>query len=815
MKLSLKWLNEYVKVDVSVDELARKLTMAGLEIEGITKPGEGLQGVVVAQILASEKHPNADKLSVTKIDDGSGTPLQVVCGAKNYKVGDKIPLATVGSELPGGMKIGKARMRDVDSFGMLCSSKELGLTDESAGLLILEPSLKVGTPIAQALGLDDVIFEVNVTPNRSDALSHLGIAREVATLLGADLKKPSTKLSESSTAASSKIEIKIDDAERCWRYAARVIEGVTVKASPAWMQQRLGACGVRAINNLVDVGNYVMLEYGQPVHVFDLDRVGGGKIVVRTAKGGEKLKTLDEKERVLDAQDLLICDEKVPMVLAGVMGGIDSGVTEKTTRILLEAATFQPATIRRSSKRHALHSESSHRFERGTDVSVIPEAIDRLAALIVEIAGGTVLQGRVDNYANKKEPRQVTLRTSRVGELLGVEVPAQECERILSSLGFVRAGDAPYAGSSISGLRTAASASSTSTWIVPQARVDVSIEEDLIEEIARIRGFDAIPPALPRGLSALEPERPQLALERRMRSALAGQGFDEVVNYSFVAPADLAAFQAEQGAIAISNPLSVEQSVMRTTLFASLVPNIARSVRHQATGVRFYELGRSYRPHAGGREGSKPVAQETLELAGALYGGSRSWTGSKDADFYDARAAVESVLSALHIEGVTFEVLDSPWYHPRASAVVKRGDVLLGTVGELHPRAMKRLDAPAGVYLFQLDVAKLLESAALVPQAAPLSKFPSVNRDLAVVVPVALSADQVRSVILEVGKPLVDDAIVFDVYEGKQVGEGKKNLAFALRYRSAERTLTDTEVTEAHTRIVAEVSKRLGAALRA
>lgn len=815
MKLSLKWLAEYVAMPPSVDELARKLTMAGLEIEGISRPGEGLKGVVVAQILASEKHPNADKLSVTRIDDGSGAPLQVVCGAKNYKVGDKIPLATVGSELPGGMKIGKARMRDVDSFGMLCSSKELGLTEESSGLLILDPALKVGTPIAQALGLDDVIFEVNVTPNRSDALSHLGIAREVATLLGVELKKPSTKLNESSTAASSKIEIKIEDAERCWRYAARVIEGVTVKASPAWMQQRLGACGVRAINNLVDVGNYVMLEYGQPVHVFDLDRVGGGKIVVRTAKGGEKLKTLDEKERVLDAQDLLICDEKVPMVLAGVMGGIDSGVTEKTTRILLEAATFQPATIRRTSKRHALHSESSHRFERGTDVSVIPEAIDRLAALIVEIAGGTVLNGRVDNYANKKEPRQVTLRTSRVGELLGVDVPAAECERILSSLGFVRLEGAAQARSSSGASSSGASPSGASTWLVPQARVDVSIEEDLIEEIARIRGFDAIPTALPRGLSALEPERPQIALERRMRSALAGQGFDEVVNYSFVAPAELAAFQAEQGAIAISNPLSVEQSVMRTTLFASLVPNVARSVRHQATGVRFYELGRSYRPHAGGGEGSKPVAQETLELAGALWGGSRSWTGAKEADFYDARAAVESVLAVLHIDGVRFETFDSPWYHPRASAVVKRGDVLLGTVGELHPRAMKRLDAPGGVYVFQLEVAKLLENASLVPQATPLSRFPSVNRDLAVVVPTALSADQVRSVILEVGKPLVDDAIVFDVYEGKQVGEGKKNLAFALRYRSPERTLTDTEVTEAHTKIVAEVSKRLGAALRA
>ncbi len=797
MKLSLKWLADYVALPSSVDELAKKLTMAGLEIEGISRPGDAVRGVIVAQILASEKHPNADKLSVTKIDDGSGTPLQVVCGAKNYKVGDKIPLATVGTELPGGMKIGKAQMRGVDSSGMLCSAKELGLPEGEHGLLILDPSLKVGTPIAQALGLDDVIFEVNVTPNRSDALSHLGIAREVATLTGVALKKPEAKLNESSTDASTKVQIRIDDPERCWRYVGRVIEGVTVKPSPAWMQERLKACGMRGINNLVDVTNYVMLESGQPLHAFDLDRIGGAQIVVRTAKGGEKLKTLDDKDRTLNAEDLLICDEKSPLVIAGVMGGASSEVTEKTTRVLLECATFQPATVRRSSKRHALHTESSHRFERGTDVSAVLEVIDRAAALIVEVGGGTVLKGRVDTYPNKKIARTVKLRTERVAEVLGVSVPAAECEKILTSLGFKKTGDA---------------------WEVPMARVDVSIEEDLIEEIARIRGFDAIPNALPRGLSALEPERPWVTAERRLRSALAGIGFDEVVNYSFVAPAELAAFQAEKGAIAVANPLSVEQSVMRTTLFASLVPNVARSARHQAQGVRFYELARSYRPHEGGGEKGKPVASEVLELSGALWGlrdGARTWTGGQSAaDFYDAKAAVEAVLESLHITGAKYEPLESPWYHPRASATVKVGDRVLGTLGELHPRAQKRLDAPGGIFLFQLDANALLAESKLVPQATPLSRFPSVLRDLAVVVPTDLPAENVRNVILEVGQPLVDQVEPFDVYSGPQVGEGKKNLAFALRYRSPERTLTDTEVAEAHQKIVAEVGKRLGGALR-
>ncbi|MCC6335356.1 MAG: phenylalanine--tRNA ligase subunit beta [Myxococcales bacterium] len=802
MKVSLNWLKDYVALP-SADEVARRLTMAGLEVEAIHRPGAALEGVVVGQILSSDKHPNADKLSVTKVALGGAEPLQVVCGAKNYQVGDKVPLATVGTKLPNGVEIKQAALRGVDSSGMLCSAKELGLADDAAGLLILDPSLAPGTPIAKALGLDDVTLELNVTPNRADALSMLGVARELATLTNAALTRPSVAVTESSTPASSKIQIRIDDANRCWRYAGRVIEGVKVQPSPRWMQDRLKAAGVRAINNLVDVTNYVMLEYGQPLHAFDLDRIGGAQIIVRTARGGEQLTTLDEKVRSLDAEDLLICDAKDPLVLAGVMGGASSEVTEKTTRVLLECATFQPKTVRRSSKRHALKTESSHRFERGTDVSVVPEVIDRAAALIAELGGGTVLAGRVDAYPEVKQPKVVTLRSQRLNELLGVVVPGGEAERILTSLGFERLeGDG-----------------AATTWRVPLGRVDVSIEEDLIEEIARIRGYEQIPLSLPRGLSELEPERVEAIVERRIRAALAGEGLDEVVNYSFVAPAELAAFQAEAGAIALANPLSVEQSVMRTTLYAGLVPNVVRSARHQAAGVRFYEWARTYRPRPNGGVNGVPVAVETLEVAGVLWGlrdGAKRWT-SKDAavDFYDARAAVEAILEALHLDGVAFEPVESPWYHPRAAAAAKKGQAVLGTVGELHPRAQKRLDAPAGVFLFQLDVEALSAAAQVVPQARPLSRFPAVFRDLAVVVPQPMASAQVRGVILEVGRPLVEDAQVFDVYAGPQVGEGKKNLAFALRYRSPERTLTDTEVSEAHAKIVAEVTKRLGGALRA
>lgn len=803
MRISLKWLKDYVELPASVDELASRLTMAGLEIEGIERPAEALKGVVVAQILSSEKHPNADKLSVTKIDFGHGAPVQVVCGAKNYKVGDKVPLATVGTKLPNGVEIKQAQLRGVDSSGMLCSSKELGLTEDSSGLMILHEAAKVGQPIAENLGLDDVVFTVNVTPNRADALSHLGIAREVATLFNVPLKKPQPVLTESSKTASSQIAIRIDDAERCWRYAARVIEGVTVKASPQWMQDRLKAAGMRGINNLVDITNYVMLEYGQPLHAFDLDRIGGAQIVVRTAQGGETLTTLDGKARTLHADDLLICDKTTPLVLAGVMGGASSEVTEKTSRVLLECATFQPTTVRRSAKRHALHTESSHRFERGTDLNVVPEAIDRAAALIAELGGGTVLQGRVDVFPTKKAPLQVTLRTAKVAERLGVTVPAADCRRILTSLGFT----------AVSGDDVQA------TYEVPSVRVDVSIEEDLIEEIARVRGFDAIPEALPRGLSALEPERVERRVERLVRAALAGQGVDEVVNYSFVAPAQLAAFDAADGAISVTNPLSVEQSAMRTTVFPSLVANVVRASRHQSQGVRFYELARTYRPDPSGGQGTTPVAKERLEIAGVLWGlrhGQRTWTSAEaPADYFDAKAIVEAVLKALHIDGVTSESFEAPWFHPRSATVLRKGSTVLGTLGELHPKVMKRTDAPVGIVLFQLDVEALVASAQLVPQAKALSRFPAVLRDLAVVVASEMQSEAVRKVILEVGKPLVDDAQVFDVYTGPQLGAGRKNLAFALRYQSNERTLTDEEVTKSHAEIVAEVTRRLGGSLRA
>lgn len=809
MKLSLKWLSDYVAPGIAPSELAHRLTMAGLEIEGQSSGGEGLGGVVVAQVKESTQHPNADKLSVTKIDAGTGELLQVVCGAKNYKVGDKVPLATVGSKLPNGMEIKKAALRGVESSGMLCSSRELGLNEEHAGLMILDVALPLGTPIASALGLDDVVFEVNVTPNRPDALSHLGIAREVSAILGVPLKFPDAKLSEGGGAANDVAKVRIEAPERCSRYAARVIEGVKVGPSPQWMQERLKSCGIRAINNLVDVTNYVLLEYGHPLHAFDLDKVAGAEIVVRLAKPGEKLRTLDGKDRALDADDLVIADRDCAQAIAGVMGGGESEVTEGTTRVILESAWFNPSSVRRSSRRHGLHTEASHRFERGTDIDAVPNALDRAAALIAELAGGQVLKGAIDVYAKKHEPRWVTLRPSQVGELLGTMVPAEETKKILGALGFgVAGGEVP------------------GKFVVPTWRVDVDREEDLIEEVARIRGYDKVPSVLPRGPSDLAMEPLANEVEERVRTALGGAGLMEVVSYSFVTPKELwwltVRELSELGqpveSIALKNPLSAEQSVMRTTMYAGLTQALSHNLRHQAEGVRLYEWGRTYVPNPQGGAEHRPVARETLRVAGVLAGLrlGRHWT-APDArvDFYDAKGAVEAVLRSLGIESATFAAVEFAPYHPRASArVVGHGGAVMGTMGELHPRAAKELDLPVGVYMFELEVEQLKRAAVLKPKAAPLTKFPAVLRDLAVVVDAAMSAEALRKVILEAGGKLVEDARVFDVYTGKPIPEGKKNVAFALHYRAEDRTLTDVEVNEAHTRIVSQVNARLGAALR-
>jgi phenylalanyl-tRNA synthetase beta chain len=804
MRISYSWLAEYVEVPPP-EELARRLTAVGLEVEAIERTGANLAGVVAARIVASEKHPDAEKLSVTRVDAGGGDALQVVCGARNYQVGDVVPLATVGTVLPGGTRIERAKLRGVESSGMLCSARELGLSQDASGLLILDRTTAPGTPVSKALGLEDALLEVNVTPNRPDALSHVGIAREVAAALRTKVRLPAPALSESGAPAGDAVKVRIEAPERCARYAARVIENVRIGPAPAWLARRLESCGVRSISNVVDATNFVLLELGHPLHAFDLDKVAGREIVVRTARPGERLVTLDAKERALATDDLLIADRDRGSALAGVMGGGDSEISGGTTRVLLESAWFQPGGIRRTSRRHGLKTEASYRFERGADPGMVIPAVDRCAALIAELSGGTVRPGVVDAHPREVRAPEVRLRWHRPAEILGAEVPREEARRILGGLGFAeRASDGEGA-----------------TFQVPSWRADVSIEEDLVEEIVRAMGYEGIPETLPHGASETPAEPVEAQVVARTRAALEAAGFAEAVNFSFVAERELAPFdyQVVTGdgsgralGIALKNPISADLSVMRTTLVPSLLKNAAHNRRQRIEDVRLYEIASVYHPNPNPKD--RP-SSESVEVAGVLLG-RRSpvgWaTGGDGADFHDAKAAVAGVLDALGIEA-RWAAPGSTWLHPRHSARLLAGEDGIGEVGELHPRVAAAFELPRGVLAFRLSLDALLRAARLVPQHRQIPRFPAVLRDLAVVLGEEVPAASVEALLRE--EPLVETVTLFDVYRGPPLAAGRKNLAFAIAYRVADRTLTDAEADAAHARIVKRLAERLGAELRA
>jgi phenylalanyl-tRNA synthetase beta chain len=803
MRVSLKWLSQYVDVPAP-EEVARRLTAVGLEVEAIERSGVGLAGVVAARIVASERHPDAEKLSVTRVDRGAGEPLQVVCGAKNYAVGDVVPLATVGTTLPGGTKIEKAKLRGVESHGMLCSARELGLAEDASGLLILPQEVRPGTPIAEALGLDDVLLEVNVTPNRPDALSHVGIARELAALLGQVVRLPAPALAEKGAPASDAVKVRIEAPEKCARYAARVIEGVTIGPSPLWLARRLESCGVRSISNVVDATNFALLELGHPLHAFDLDKVAGREIVVRTARPGEKIVTLDGKERALEPDDLLIADRDRGSALAGVMGGGDSEISAGTTRVLLESAWFQPSTIRRTSRRQGLKTEASYRFERGADAGMVIPALDRCAALIAELAGGTVRPGIVDAHPRPVKAPEVRLRWHRPAEVLGMDVARDDARRILGGLGFAeRASDADGA-----------------VFQVPSWRVDVSIEEDLVEEIVRTKGYDAIPETLPANAVQTPTEPADAQVVARIRAALEKAGFAEAVNFSFVSSSELEPFgqhvptadgNGRALGIALKNPISADLAVMRTSLVPSLLRNAAHNLRQRVADLRLYEIARTYGTNP---DPDAPTA-EPVQVSGVLLGrrSPAGWTAAaEDLDFYDAKAAVGAVLEELGVQAVLWEPNGAAWLHPRHSARLLAGETPLGVVGELHPRVAQTFELPRGALAFELHLDALVRAARLVPQYRPIPRLPAVLRDLAVVVGDAVQAATVEALVRE--EPLVEAVTLFDVYKGAPLPAGKKNLALAITYRAPDRTLTDGEADDAHARIVKRLVATVGAELR-
>src|SRR5512137_133065 len=745
MRISLAWLAAYVPLPPA-DELARRLTDVGLEVEGVERVGASLDGVVAARILSSERHPNAEKLAVCQVEAGAG-PVQVVCGATNWKVGDVVPLATPGTRMPAGHRIDHAKLRGVDSQGMLCSARELGLSEDASGLLVLPGEAVPGTPVARVLGIEDVVLEVNVTPNRPDALSHLGIAREVAAATGAAVAYPDPGLKQEAPPASAALEVTIEAPDRCFRYAGRVIEGVRIGPSPAWLAQRLEACGVRSISNVVDATNFVLLEWGQPLHAFDLDKVKGAEIVVRMARAGEKMVTLDGVERTLSTDDLVIADRDRASALAGVMGGGDSEISAGTTRVLLESAWFEPTSVRRTARRHGLHTEASHRFERGVDPEGVLAALDRCAAMIAELSGGTVRRGAIDANPHRRRPVDVVLPWARPGEVLGMPILRKEARTSLLALGFELRSTGPRSGK----------------FRVPSWRLDVSREEDLIEEIIRLRGYDAIPQTLP-PVASDTPAPPRDALvTERVRQALEGAGFSEAVNFSFVAPADLAPLLPPGGrtGIALQNPISADLAIMRSSLVPSLLKGLAYNRRQRVEDVRLYEMANIYEPRAAGAEGDAP-AREDLRLAG-VAGGRRhpvGWsTGGEPLDFHDLKGALEAVLETLGIDGVRWVHGGASWLHPRSAATIEWRDgtgppLALGVAGEVHPRVAAAFDLPRAVFAFDLSFEALLRAARLVRGHADVPRFPAVLRDLAVVVLDEVDARAVLDVVR--GEKLVE-----------------------------------------------------------
>jgi len=682
---------------------------------------------------------------------------------------------------------------------MLCSPHELGLSDDQSGLMILPRDVRVGTPLDELLGLPDTILEINVTPNRPDALSHLGIARELSAITGVAVRVPPAQ-----PAGKGELPARIDieDTQRCPRYVARVIEGVHIGPSPLHVQERLRACGVRPISNVVDATNLALLELGHPLHGFDLDRLAGRRILVRRAREGEPMTTLDGKERKLSADDLVIADGEKPVALAGVMGGQTSEVGDGTTRILLESAMFDPAGIRRTSRRHALHTEASHRFERGMDERTAEAAANRCAELIVQLAGGRLLPGALDVYPAPREPVKVMVRPGRVSAVLGVTIGDAEVDRWLRALQLVPVGDG--------------------RWSVPSWRRDLTREIDCIEEIARLRGYDTIPvKPHPAGVGETAAVAPERRVTAHARAALSAHGFDEALNYSFLAEKDLAAVSAQR-AIRLANPLTTEQGAMRTTLLAGLLRNVAYNLARGVPDVKLYELGRVYLPEPDARHPSGELAwpvHEPRRLGVVLSGARRakSWNGGGDAaDFYDLKGVVEDVLEAMGIAESRYQLAAHRALHPASASALLVAGQAAGHLGQVHPAAAAHFEVPAGTYLAELDWEALLERSLALKQLRGMPRFPAVARDLAFVVDANVPAEKLLGEIRAAdGGKVLERVTLFDVYRGAPVPEGRKSVAFGLSLRAPDRTLTDAEADALCSAIRDRLKARLGAEIRA
>lgn len=836
MKVSYQWLSQYVDVSgYTGEELAEKLTRSGIEVDVVENRNKGISGVVVGYVKLKEKHPDADKLNVCIVDVGQEEDLQIVCGAPNVAVGQKVPVAVIGAVLPGDFKIKRAKLRGVESQGMICSAKELGMNDKllpkeiQEGILVLPENTEIGTSILDVLALDDKVLELDLTPNRSDALSMIGVAYEIAAILDRPVKLPDSECDISNAAISEesitadRIGVTITDNELCSHYSIRLIEGVEVAASPLWMQNRLMAAGIRPINNIVDITNYVMLEYGQPLHAFDADKLADDRIEVRLAEAGEKLVTLDEVERELEPHMLVIADGEKPIALAGVMGGANSEVTSGTTRIALESAKFAGTSVRRTSRQLGLRSEASLRFEKEVDPARVIPALNRAAALMAEYAHGTLAKGIAEAHVNASKAVSIELSLSRLNGYLGMELTLDQVKAIMGRLNF------DYEVSSEDSLLVH----------VPSRRGDILFDVDLIEEVARLHGYDHIPTTLMSGETTPGSLTGEQSIRRIIRNVMTQSGMNEVITYSFVHPDQnqlLPGLYPQAKPISLAMPMSEDRAVLRTSLLPNLIDTAVYNRNRKNDNLALFEIGKVFVTE----EASITKQPEEKMLLSALITGKRlsdhwsyksvkvdyydhkdelKWLASYfgNVDFYDLKGVFERLISYLGIQTITFEAGAPEGFHPGRTAEIvingPKGRQVIGRMGQLHPALQKNKDL-ADTYVLEVELEPLLEQANDLVVYKTLPRYPSVARDLALVVESSVPVGLMEQTIRETAGELMESLRVFDIYTGDRLGGNKKSVAFSLVYRHPERTLQDEEIAEVQEKVVVALQDAFSAELR-
>jgi len=826
MLTSLRWLRELCPFEEDVQEVAERITQAGLEVEGIEEKGHRLSSVVVAEVRSKSPHPKRDNLTLVTVFDGEAEH-EVVCGAPNVPdSGGRVLFARRGALLPNGIEIGLRKVGGVESSGMICSEAELEIGSDADGIYVFDTGQRAlpGTDAAEALDLHDFILDIGLTPNRPDCLGHVGIAREVGLLLGVPFRprkaaaptqtftarksfatdQPIADLGALWEAGSEEVSVdgiapvtvEIVDGDRCPRYGAALVSGVGIAESPFWLRYRLHNLGLRSVSNVVDATNLILLEWGHPIHGFDLARLRGSKVVVRLARDGETMATLDDVERRFTSDDLLICDGEGPVAVAGVMGGAESEIREETTTVLIECAYFDPRSVRRTSRRLGLHTDSSHRFERGVDPEAIPRVLASAASLIAELSGGAAASTAIDRIAVPHTPLRIGFRPARASQLLGTTIEPDESRRTLVEIGCT------------------VTAGSEGDFEVqpPSWRPDLGREVDLVEEVARVHGYDVIPTAVPRVHPSAAGTPEMLRFTAELRTAAVTAGLYEAVNYAFVSPEELEKARVSTHAVALSNPLSEERSVMRTSLMPGLTAAAARAQRHGATDVRLFELARSFHPS----DDVLPLERSSLAI---VLGGDRpGWIGNdRPYDFYDGKGVVQAIVD--RVVGRIPEVAEGKlpsFMHPKRSAVVCLGGTAVGHVGEIHPDVGDALDFESRIVYAEIDVAELFGAHVKLgaPQAHELPKFPAVTRDIAMVVREEYSADTIAQALAEASEGLAESVRLFDLYRGDQIPDGHRSLAFRVTYRDPDTTLTDKRVDRAHASVAAQARDRFGAVIR-